>query len=154
MVQMLQKCPQCGAEFLADEQCRDRFDLCLALEFENPTTFGAVHHLTVACYMLQHNVYSREVWLEARNMVAQFIRAGVAPAEMRRRNRSRFNSGRRAWSVTKGPKLAEFETIAWSRTIASVRPENPETYCAGVTLWATSILADTGPLMLALNIEP
>lgn len=151
---MSQKCPQCGAEFLTDEQCRDRFDRCLALEFENPTTFGAVHHLTVACYMLQHNAYSREVWLEARNMVARFIRAGVTPAEMRRRNRHRLDSGRRAWSLTQGPRLAEFDTIAWSRTIASVRPENPETYCDDVKLWATCVLADTEPLLRVLNIEP
>ena len=151
---MSQKCPQCGAEFPSDELCRDRFDLCLAREFENPTTFGAVHHLTVACYMLQHNAYSREVWLEARNMIAQFIRAGVTPAEKRQQNRPRFDSGRRVWSVTKGAKLSEFDTIAWSRTIASLRLDDPESYCAGVKLWATCILADTEPLMRALNIEP
>jgi hypothetical protein len=45
----------------------------MALEYENPSAYGAVHHLTVACYMLQHNAYSRDVWLEARKMLAQFI---------------------------------------------------------------------------------
>lgn len=147
------KCPQCGAEFLADERCRDRFDLCLAREFENPTTFGAVHHLTVACYMLQHNAYTRGAWLEARTMVAQFIREGITPAGMRRRNRPRFDSRRRPWSVTKGAKLPEFGAITWSRTIASVRLQDAETYCADVKLWAFSVLEDTGPLMQALNIE-
>jgi hypothetical protein len=149
------KCPQCGAEFLTDERCRDRFDLCLAREFENPATFGAVHHLTVACYMLQHNAYSREVWLEARNMIARFVREGVTPAEIRKRNRYRLDSGRRTWSVTKGAKLPEFGAIAWSRTIAGVRPEDdPDIYGANVKLWAISVLEDTRSLMQALNIEP
>ncbi|MCB0192999.1 MAG: hypothetical protein KDJ65_13730 [Anaerolineae bacterium] len=62
---MSQKCLHCGANIQPNESCRDRFDLCLALEFENPIAFGAVHHLTVACYMLQHNAYARDVWLEA-----------------------------------------------------------------------------------------
>jgi len=140
---MSQKCPQCGAEFPSGEQCRDRFDLCLAMEFENPVTFGAVHHLTVACYMLQHNAYSRDVWLEARKMLAQFVQKGVTPAAMRRQNRSRFDSGRRTWSVTKGAKLSEFDTITWSRTIADVRLDYPEVYCTDVKQWAKSILEDT-----------
>ncbi|MCL4871458.1 MAG: hypothetical protein KJ063_21060 [Anaerolineae bacterium] len=115
----------------------------MALEFENPTVFGAVHHLTVACYMLQHNGYSRDVWLEARNMVAQFVHDGVMPAEMRRRGRSRLDSGHRTWSMSKGAKLAEFAAIVWSRTIADIRLDNPEIYCHDVTQWAMSILSDT-----------
>jgi hypothetical protein len=139
---MPQKCPLCGGEFPADEQCRDRFDLFLAVEFENPTTFGAVHHLTVPCYMLQHNGYSREGWLEARKMVTLFVEEAVTPAEMRKRNRARLNSRQRDWSITKGPKLAEFDMIAWSRTIADVRLDDPQTYCADVERWAESVLAD------------
>lgn len=139
---MSQKCALCGGEFPAGEQCRDRFDLCLALEFENPVTYGAVHHLTVPCYMLQHNGYSREGWLEVRKMVAQFVEEGVTPAEIRKRNRARLDSRQREWSITKGPKLAEFDTITWSRTIADVRLDDPQTYCADVERWAESVLAD------------
>jgi len=143
---MTHKCPQCGAEYTSDEGCRDRFDLCMALEYENPTAWGSVHHLTVACYMLQHNAYSREVWLEARKMLAQFIQGGITPSDVRKRNRSRFDSAHRAWSVTKGPKLAEFDAIVWSRTIADVRLDDPETYCSDVRLWAISVLRDTESL--------
>ncbi len=99
------KCPQCGAQYPTDETCCDRFDLCLAKEFEQPTSYGSVHHLTVACYMLQHNLYSREAWLEVREMVAQFIRQGRAPSDVRRQNRQRLDSGVRRWSVTKGAKM-------------------------------------------------
>ena len=116
------------------------------MEFENPATFGAVHHLTVACYMLQHNGYSREGWLEVRKMVAQFVEEGVKPAEVRKRNQSRFDSRQREWSITKGPKLAEFDTITWSRTIADVRLDDPQSYCADVECWAESVLADTETL--------
>ncbi len=140
---MLYKCPQCGAQFPAGETCRDRFDLCLAKEFEQPTSYGSVHHLTVACYMLQHNVYSREAWQEARQMVAQFIRQGRMPSDVRRQNRKRLDSGQRRWSVTKGAKMAGLDGIAWTRTIADVRFDTPDLYCADVKLWAAGVLSDT-----------
>jgi hypothetical protein len=73
---------------------------------------------------------------------------------MRQRNRSRFDSARRTWSVTKGAKLSEFDTIAWSRTIAGLRLDDPETYSSGVRDWAISVLSDTESLMPKLNIEP
>lgn len=155
--EMSQKCSQCGAEYPSGGACRDRFDLCLVKEFESPTTFGAVHHLTVTCYMLQHNAYSRQVWLEARKMLAQFIQEGVTPAEMRNRIRSKFDSAKRAkrpWRVTKGAKLAEFDSIVWSRTIADVRLDDAGTYCSDVKLWAISVLQDTETLIQKLNIEP
>jgi len=144
---MLQKCPQCGAEFPDDEQCHQRFDQCMAMEYENPNTFGAVHHLTVACYMLQHNRYSPDAWIEARKMVAQFLQEGITPAEMIRQNRSRLNSIHRRWSITKGAKLPEFNTIVWTRTMANIRFDNPKVYCADVKLWATSVLTDTELLL-------
>ena len=50
---MPEKCPQCGAEYPSGGDCWDRFGLCMAKEFEDPDTWGAVHHLTVTCYMLQ-----------------------------------------------------------------------------------------------------
>ncbi len=137
------KCPQCGAQYPTDETCRDRFDLCLAKEFEQPASYGSVHHLTVACYMLQHNLYSRKAWLEAREMVAQFIRQGRAPADVRRQNRKRLDSGQRRWSVTKGAKIAMLDGIAWTRTIADVRLDASDLYCADVKLWAEGVLADT-----------
>ncbi|MBI3942354.1 MAG: hypothetical protein HY326_05020 [Chloroflexi bacterium] len=145
------KCSLCGGEFPSAEQCGERFDACMDLEFENPAAFGAVHHLSVACYMLQHNAYSRDVWLEARKMIAQFVQENVTPAEIRKRNRSGLDSRQRKWSITKGAKLAEFDTIVWSRTIADVRLDNPTVYCADVELWAQSILADTQVLVRSVS---
>jgi hypothetical protein len=141
--EMTPNCPQCGAATLPGETCHGRFGLCLALEYQNPAAFGAVHHLMVLCYMLQHNAYSREAWLEARNMLAQFVQEGVTPAEIRRQNRARLDSGRRAGSITKEAKLTEVNAIQWTRTIADVRLDNPDSYCADVVQWATAVLTDT-----------
>ena len=136
-------CLACGAIWTADETCRGRFEACLALEYEHPRAFGAVHHLTVLCYMLQHNEYSRESWLEARQMLFDFIYNDVLPADMRQRLSGKVNSGRRTTSITRGPKLAEFSTIVWSHTIAQVRLDTPAIYCADVEQWAKAVLADT-----------
>lgn len=140
---MPQKCPQCGATIQLNQQCRDLFNLCLAVEFEHPTTYGTVHHFTVTNYMLQHNEYSKEGWLEARQMLAEFIQQGITPADIRRRNLSRFDSRNRKWSLTKGAKLSEFDAIVWSRAISDVRLDTPEIYCTDIKLWAASILVDT-----------
>lgn len=139
---MSQPCPHCGAEFPSGERCRDRFELCLAKEFENPTSYGAVHPLTVAGYMLQHNAYSREGWLGARELLVQFIHEGKTPLEVRAQNRRKLDSSQRKWSITKGERIST-EGLVWTRTIADVRLDNPEIYCADVELWAKSVLADT-----------
>jgi hypothetical protein len=73
---------------------------------------------------------------------------------MRQRNRSRFDSAHRAWSVTSGPKLEGFDTLVWSRTIADVRLDDPETYYADIRLWAVSVMRDTELLVHRPNSEP
>ncbi len=140
---MLNKCGKCGAEYGGEEDCRKRFELCLAKEYENPSAYGAVHHLTVICYMLQHNEYSHRAWLEAREMLRQFVRKGITPARLRRENRAKVDGGRRKWSITQGDKYARFDSIVWTRTIADVRLDDPQVYCADVRQWAESVLADT-----------
>ena len=140
---MASKCPQCGAELPSGKTCWDRFDLCLAKEFEHPDTYGAVHYFTVACYLLQHNAYSREAWLATRAGLAQVVRQGLTPAHLRRQNRQKLDSGQRKWKVTRGEKLAAVNSIVWTRTIADVRLDTPEMYCADARLWAGSFLEDT-----------
>ena len=144
-------CAQCGAVYLTDETCQERLEACLALEYENPAAYGAVHLLTVACYMLQHNLYSRPGWLEARQMVAQAIRLGISPAQIRKAYQRSLHSGQRNWSVTQGEKLAEFDAIRWSCTIADVQLESPERYIATVEQWAMAALEDTDWLRLKWN---
>lgn len=142
-------CPQCGATYATDERCEDRFNVSQIQELEDPAYY-AVHQFSVACYMLQHNAYSRDGWLATRDLLAQF-HAGLTPDEVRRRHRRDVDSGRRTWSITKGPKLAGVETISWSRTIADVRLDTAAHYCADVRAWAETILADSAVLTGSLK---
>ena len=116
---------------------------CLALEFENPATFGAVHHLTVSCYYLQHNLYSREGWLHSRQLLALFVEQGLPPEQVRRQQSQAFNNQNRAWSVIHGEKLSGFDRIIWTRTLADVRLDDPLQYCQDIRTWAASILEST-----------
>ena len=143
-------CPQCGAVFTTDETCQDRFNVSQLKEIEQPA-FYAVHHLSVPCYMLQHNVYSRQGWLEVRALLEKFVYEGWTPAMARRQYRVSGDSGHRAFSFTRGAKLPGVEDIAWSYTIAQVRLDTAESYCADVRRWAESILADSERLVHKLD---
>jgi len=146
---MTMKCPQCGATLAPDDTCIDRFNTTQIKEVENPTSYYAVHHLSVPCYMLQHNAYSRQGWLATRRLLPRFVYEGLAPAEARRQNRRTMDSGQRTWSFTKGPKLTEVDDIVWTRTIADVRSDTAEHYCADVRDWAIAVLTDTTELVQA-----
>ncbi len=138
-------CPQCGAVYAAPETCQDRFNLAQSLELEQPELY-AVHHLSVPCYMLQHNRYSAKGWQYARGLLVEFIHNGKSPQEIRKGSRKQVDSGHRTWSLTHGPKLAGVEEIDWSFTIADVRLDTPEHYCADVRAWTESILRDSEAL--------
>ncbi|MFN3331055.1 MAG: hypothetical protein ACK47M_00915, partial [Caldilinea sp.] len=74
---------------------------------------------------------------------SHFVRDGVSPAAMRQQKRTELDGRRRTWHITRGVKLTEFATIDWTHTIADVRFDDCEIYCADVTRWALSVLADT-----------
>lgn len=144
---MATTCPQCGATFVSGEACIDRFNDAQIKEVENPASYYAVHHLSVPCYMLQHNAYSRRGWLATRQLLDQFVYKGLTPIQARRQSSRTMDSGQRTWSLTKGDKLTQVDDITWTRTIADVRIDTPEHYCADVRDWAIAVLADTEPLV-------
>ena len=143
-------CSQCRAVFTTDETCQDRFNVSQIKEVEQPAYY-AVHHLSVPCYMLQHNVYSREGWIEVRQLLVKFVYDGWTPAMARRHYRVNADSRHRTWSLTKGAKLPGVENIVWNYTIAAVRLDTAESYCADVRHWAESILADSEQLVRKLE---
>ncbi len=143
---MTATCPHCGAQLEPGETCRDRFNRGQLKEVEQPAAY-AVHHLSVPSYMLQHNIYSREGWLGARELLRQFVEEGLAPAEARRRSRVRVDSGHRSWSISRGPRLPGVERIRWTFTVADVRLDTPEHYCLDVKCWAERVLADSAALV-------
>ena len=139
-------CPHCGARLIGVEQCRDYFDGCLEKEFVDPG-YGAVHHLTVPAYMLQHpDALSERGWRESRNVLAAFLIEGKTPAQVRAQirvgSRDGLDSGRRSWSLTKGPKLRLPQSIQWTRTIAQVDRSSAATYCRDIEIWARAVLVD------------
>lgn len=133
-------CPQCGAVTPNGLSCREVFNAGQILEFEH-ASYGAVHHLSVPAYMLQHNLYSDRGWLAVRELLDRFVHHGLTP-EMARRE-IHADRGGRDWSLTRGPKLAGVAGLGWSMTIADVRMDSPEHYCADVRRWAEQVLADT-----------
>jgi Family of unknown function (DUF5946) len=143
-------CPQCGAVFTTEETCQDRFNVSQLKEIAQPAYY-AVHHLSVPCYMLQHNVYSRQGWKEVRTLLEEFVYEGWTPAMARRHLRATAESGHRAFSFTRAAKLPGVEDIAWSYTIADVRLDTAESYCADVRRWVESILADSEQIVCKLD---
>ncbi len=144
------RCPQCGAFFVDVETCQDYFDTCQLKEIEQPAYY-AVHHLSVPCYMLQHNAYAPEGWLEVRKLLGKFVYDGWTRAMARRHYRVAADSGHRTWSFTRGARLQGVEAIVWRFTIADVKLVTAELYCTDVRHWAESILADTEALVRSVD---
>jgi hypothetical protein len=144
------RCPQCEATLGADETCEDRFNAGQLQEAADPAHY-AVHHLSVACYMLQHNRNSRDGWIELRRLLDRFV-AGLSPAAARARFRRAFDGGNRGYSFTRGPKLAGVEAIAWTRTVADVRLDSADHYCADVRAWAEQVVRDSEELMRTAGV--
>ena len=90
------KCPECGAP---DSLCQERFDEFLVLEFTD-AGYGAVHHLTVAAFMVQHSSkMTREGWLFERNLLREFLIENKPPAYIRTQNRDVVDSGKRKFKI-------------------------------------------------------
>jgi hypothetical protein len=147
MQQQNNRCNICGADNDSGGTCREKFEECLALEYEYPQAYGAVHFLLVGCYMLQHNEYSRGVWLEMRNLIEKYLNGELSTAQIRKQFRVDMDSGKREFHITRGEKFAEFGSIQWGRTIAGIRLDSPEQYVEDVIHWAESIVADTACIM-------
>ena len=83
-------------------------------------------------------------------MLTHFL-DGLAPEEARRQSRVAVDSGNRTYSFTKGPKLASVDAIAWTSTVADVRLDTADHYCADVRVWAESIVRDSEHLMRTVS---
>ena len=132
-------CPECGA---TDNACEARFHECLALEFQNPG-YGAVHHLTVAAYMLQHSSQlTREGWLHERELLREFLVENKVPAFIRQQNKDLVDSGKRSFKIKSTDGMPVIDKTTWTKTILDIRMENAEDYCKDVNAWARSVLEE------------
>ncbi len=138
-----QPCPACGAPNTPNRACQDDFYQLLYWENEDPA-LGAVHHLTVLCYHLQHpHLYSPDGLRHALGLLDAFIH-GATPAEVRAANRARVDSGARGWKVTARPGFqgAYPHPVAWRMTIRDVVAAGMPAYLDTVRAWAQAIYED------------
>jgi hypothetical protein len=132
----------CGAALPEGVTCEEVYFAGQAQEQADPAYY-TVHHLSVPCYMLQHNAYSARGWRAVRDLLRRFVEEGLTPEQARQEMQGQAAGSRKGWSLTRGEKLAGVAEIHWSRTVADVRLDSPEHYCADVLAWARSILEDT-----------
>jgi hypothetical protein len=132
-------CPECGAP---ETLCQMRFDEFLALEFTN-AGYGAIHHLTVTAYMVQHSSkLTREGWLHERELLREFLVENKPPAFIRKQNRDLVDSGKRTFKIKSRDGKPVINKTSWTKTILDVHTENAEVYCADVSAWARAALED------------
>lgn len=133
-------CPECGAP---DTLCQARFDEFLILEFTDPG-YGAVHHLTVAAYMVQHSSrMTRAGWLFERNLLREFLVENKSPAYIRKQNRDVVDSGKRTFKIKSKTGIPVIDKTTWNKTILDIHTENAEVYCEDITAWARSVLEES-----------
>ena len=135
----MENCPECG---VPDNLCQARFDEFLILEFTD-SGYGAVHHLTVAAYMVQHSSQlTREGWLFERNLLREFLIENKPPAYIRKQNKDVVDSGKRKFKIKSRDGVPVINKTTWSKTILDVRAENADVYCEDINAWARSVLEE------------
>jgi hypothetical protein len=133
-------CPECGAP---DNLCQTRFDEFLVLEFTD-AGYGAVHHLTVAAFMVQHSSrMTREGWQYERDLLRQFLVEKKTPAMIRKQIKDTVDSGKRTFKFKSKTGVPVIHKTAWTKTILDVRAENAEVYREDITGWARSVLEES-----------
>ena len=139
-------CPECGA---LDFGCEARFNEFLALEFSD-TGYAAVHHLTVATYMLQHSSkLTKKGWMHMRELLREFLMENKNPAFIRSRSSDFINSSKRKFKITSKNGMPVINKTAWQKTILDVHADDAGIYCKDVTTWAGIVLKDTEDLSVS-----
>jgi hypothetical protein len=139
----MMNCPECGAP---GSICETRFNEFLVMEFTD-ADFGAVHHLTVATYMLQHSSkLTREAWLQMRELLREFLFENKPPAFIRKQNKDFVDSGKRKFKIKSKDALPVIHKNTWTKTIMDVPFDDSDAYCSGVSEWALSALNEAEEL--------
>jgi hypothetical protein len=135
----MSNCPECGAP---DHLCQTRFDEFLVLEFTD-AGYGAVHHLTVATYMVQHSSkMTREGWQYERDLLREFLVEKKTPAMIRKQIKDTVDSGKRTFKFKSKTGVPVIKKTTWQKTILDVRAENADLYREDITAWARSVLEE------------
>lgn len=136
------ECDACGAP--ADAQatwCRLAFEQMLVWDFTDPQA-GAVHHLTVLCYHLQHpHLYSQAGLEHGKRLLHQFVIEDISPSQMRQKIGDSVQSDARAFKITASDddKGAYSVPIVWAYTAYDAMGDDIEGYPERVRMWAKSV---------------
>ena len=150
-------CPDCGAPIADNASCRSLFDELLAHEYAFPTAFGAVHHLTVATYYLQHpRGFSRAAIRGWQAIIAESLDGTATPAEFLRRARARSDTRVKIREADAEPPDGWPRT--WPMTVADVvvppgEVPNAEGHIRRVTEWAKATRATLDALALPAAVS-
>lgn len=141
-------CPECGGFNQDGLSCQSIFNNFIALEFADPE-YGAVHFLTVACYMIQHGRYSDEglEWIEKK--LRDHLEHGLAVDEIRASASAEADQSVREWKVIRQPNQPSQMKINWSMTINDVAGNYRDavSYQDLIQKWARPILNEMSPLV-------
>lgn len=138
-------CTQCGATGRADLTCREAFDELLALEFADREAFGPVHHLTVACYYLQHpDGFSDGVRAMWRRLISAPEAGRAFAVSTMAATRHQFEGATRVREP--GREAPEWWPRRWAHTALDALPvDDADRTAAGhvrrVRAWAVSVRA-------------
>lgn len=143
-------CPGCGAVWLEEsDRCESVFNAFLALEFNQPSFYGRVHMLTVACYMIQHNLYSDDALLWIDSQLRAYLQGDQSIAEIRALAGREVQQDKRAWKINRQAGDRPLPKIKWSMTIMDVAGayQDAESYCDLIIAWARCTLREMTPLL-------
>lgn len=130
-------CRHCG---LPD--CETRFQQCLTLDFSAPG-YGAVHHLVVPTWMLQHDAYVDAV----RPGIVHFVLAHLdRPPSARTMAAIRAATGGPVRVTRREPPEEDTSAGArpWGLTVADVDASSATAYRRTVRAWAESVAHQAG----------
>lgn len=137
------QCPECGAIQTETTTCQTAFDAFLILEFSDPE-YGAVHFLTVACFMLQHGRYSDEGIKWMHRTLREYLEKDLTPTQLRQLAAKDTGNQTRTWKVVRAKDAPPAPKVAWSMTIMDVANQykDAESYRSLITTWGRVTLRE------------
>lgn len=145
------RCAECGAPQPPGATCRDCFEALLAFENERPSAFGAVHHLTVATYFLQHpRGYTDEVLRAWHATLGDALDGRATIDELRRRHTRQF-AGAKKVRAGGAPPPAGWPTRWTLHVVDAFDPRAPEPTVEGYVTRARAWAAATRATLDAMR---
>jgi len=141
-------CPECGAILTDELTCESVFNKFLALEFTD-VEYGAVHLLTVACYMIQHNQYSQEGLIWISQTLDDYLIKNIPVEKIRKQTSQAASREHRNWRIRAQKGKLHPVRIPWSMTIIDVASQyhDADSYRNLIKKWARTTLQEMQPLL-------